>query len=160
MSEKRGRGQPKFEPTQDQRSQVKLMKALGIPEDRICKTITNPRTRKPVAPMTLARAFAAELASGATEVHALVGNFILCAILGKKPVLGDAIKSEQVRMTLSAHLPCCGRLKVSNSSKAPFETSPGKTAILTGAVFRHRPRYRHGACRGGRQCGHGRHPER
>ena len=60
---------------------------------------TNPRTKKPVAPMTLARAFAPELASGATEVHALVGNFILCAILGKKPALGDAIKSEQVRMT-------------------------------------------------------------
>jgi len=59
----------------------------------------HPRTRKPVAPMTLARAFAAELASGATEVHTLVGNFILCAILGKKPALGDAIKSEQVRMT-------------------------------------------------------------
>src|SRR6201997_1988752 len=75
------------------------MKALGIPEDRICKTITNPRTRKPVAPMTLARAFAAELESGATEFHALVGNFILCAILGKKPKLGNAIKSEQVRMT-------------------------------------------------------------
>ena len=48
--------------------------------------------------MTLARAFAAELASGATEVHALVGNFILCAILGKKPELGDTIRSEQVRM--------------------------------------------------------------
>ena len=45
MSEKRGRGQPKFEPTQDQRDQVKLMKALGIPEDRICKTITNPRDK-------------------------------------------------------------------------------------------------------------------
>jgi hypothetical protein len=45
MSEKRGRGQPKFEPTPDQRSQVKLMKAMGIPEDR---------------------AFAAELESGAT----------------------------------------------------------------------------------------------
>ena len=99
MSEKRGRGQPKFEPTPDQRSQVKLMKAMGIPEDRICKTITNPRTRTPVAPMTLARAFAAELESGATEFHTLVGNFILCAILGKKPALGEAIKSEQVRMT-------------------------------------------------------------
>jgi hypothetical protein len=49
MSEKRSRGQPKFEPTPEQRSQVKLMKAMGIPEDRICKTITNPRTRKPVA---------------------------------------------------------------------------------------------------------------
>src|SRR3984893_3459820 len=77
MTEKRGRGQPKFEPTPDQRSRVKLMKALGIPEDRICTTITNPRTGKPVAPMTLARAFAAELESGATEVHTLVGNFII-----------------------------------------------------------------------------------
>ena len=75
MSEKRGRGQPKFEPTPDQRSQVTMMKALGIPEDRICKTITNPRTKKPVAPMTLARAFARELESGAPEFHALVGNF-------------------------------------------------------------------------------------
>ena len=99
MSEKRGRRQPKFEPTQDQRSQVKLMKALGIPEDRICQTIINPRTKKPVAPMTLARAFPRELASGATECHALVGNFVLCAILGKRPALGDPIKSEQVRMT-------------------------------------------------------------
>ena len=44
MSEKRGRGQPKFEPTQEQRSQVKLMKALGITEDRICTTIINLKT--------------------------------------------------------------------------------------------------------------------
>ena len=99
MTEKKSRGQPKFEPTQDQRNQVKLMKALGIPEDRICKMITNPRTSKPVAPMTLARAFAAELESGAPEFHALVGDFILCAILGKKPMLGAPIKSEQIRMT-------------------------------------------------------------
>jgi hypothetical protein len=35
----------------------------------------------------------------ATEFHTLVGNFIICAILGKKPAFGDAIKSEQVRMT-------------------------------------------------------------
>ena len=33
------------------------------------------------------------------RVSRVVGNFILCAILGKKPALGDAIKSEQVRMT-------------------------------------------------------------
>jgi hypothetical protein len=86
MSEKRGRGQPKFEPTPDQRSQVKVMKAVGIPEDRICKTITNPRTGRALAPMMLARAFAAELETGATEFHTL-------------PTLGEAIKSEQVRMT-------------------------------------------------------------
>jgi hypothetical protein len=40
------------------------MKALGIPEDRICQTIINPRTKKPESPMTLKRAFAPELASG------------------------------------------------------------------------------------------------
>jgi hypothetical protein len=50
-----------------------MVEEVGIPEDRICKTITNPRTKKPVAPMTLARAFARELESGATEFHALVG---------------------------------------------------------------------------------------
>jgi hypothetical protein len=32
-----------------------------------------------------------------------VGNFILCAILGKKPMLGDPIKSEQVRMTAAIY---------------------------------------------------------
>jgi hypothetical protein len=103
MSEKRGRGQPKFGPTQEQRSQVKLMKALGIPEDRICKTIINPRTKKPVAPMTLARAFPRELDSGATECHALVGNFILCAIATVVGRLAGGIASER----LAGHGPVC-----------------------------------------------------
>ena len=35
-----------------------------------------------------------DAAAGATEFHTLVGNFILCAILGKKPAFGDAIKNE------------------------------------------------------------------
>src|SRR5262245_38255376 len=99
MNEKRGRGRPKFAPTQDQRSQVKQRRALGIPEYRLSKTLTHPLPRTPAAPMMRARPCWAELESGATEFHTLVGNFILCAILGKKPALGEAIKSEQVRMT-------------------------------------------------------------
>ena len=86
MSEKRGRGQPKFEPTPDQRSRVKLMKALGIPEDQICKTITNPRSGKPVAPMTLARAFAAELASGADCRHAALVALRHCAAASDRKI--------------------------------------------------------------------------
>ena len=35
MIEKRGREQPKFQPTQDRRSQVKLMKALGSAEGSV-----------------------------------------------------------------------------------------------------------------------------
>src|SRR6202035_2328792 len=134
MTEKRSRGQPKFEPTQDQRNQVKLMKALGIPEDRICKTIPNPRTRKPVAPMTLARAFAAELESGATEVHAHVGNFIICAILGKKPALGDAIKSEQVRMTAAIDILSIGFTRLARTRSDTVGVPIGLTsAVVSGA---------------------------
>ena len=113
MIEKRGRGQPKFAPTQDQRNQVKLMKAPGIPEDRICRTITNPRTKKPVAPMTLAPAFAPELESGATELHAVTapldpetkrlrrlspGALADEALALKKRI--DAIKDEAIRRRL------------------------------------------------------------
>ena len=113
MSEKWGRGQPKFEPTRDLHNQAKLMKALGIPEDRICKTITNPRTEKPVAPMTLARAFAPELESGATELHAVTapldpetkrlrrlspGALADEALALKKRI--DAIKDEAIRRGL------------------------------------------------------------
>ena len=90
MTEKKSRGQPKFEPTQDQRNQVKLMKALGIPEDRICKTITNPRTRKPVAPMTLARAFATELETGATEFHTFVSWGVFSATIALS-VVADSV---------------------------------------------------------------------
>jgi hypothetical protein len=99
MSEKRGRGQPKFEPTQDQRSQVRLMKAMGIPETRICKCITNPHTGKPVSPVTLARTFAVELETGETELHSQVGNFLICTILGRKPPSGEPIKNDQARVT-------------------------------------------------------------
>ena len=126
MSEKRGRGQPKFEPTQDQRSQVKMMKALGIPEDRICKTITNPRTGKPVAPMTLARAFAPELESGATEFHAVIatldpetkrlrrlwpGALADEALTLKKRI--DAIKDEVIRRRLKTAEGEAGRITLS-----------------------------------------------
>ena len=124
MIEQRGRGQPKFAPTQDQRNQVKLMKALGIPEDRIYKTITNLRTKKPVAPM--ARAFAPEFESGATEVHAVTapldpeakrlrrlspGALADEALALKKRI--DAIKDEAVRRRLKTAEGEAGRITLS-----------------------------------------------
>jgi hypothetical protein len=98
MIEKRSRGQPKFEPTSDQRNTVKIMKVTGIPETLICKCITNPRTGKSVSPATLARAFAVELETGETELHALVADFLICTILGRKPPSGEPIKNDQARV--------------------------------------------------------------
>jgi len=57
---------------------VKLMKAMGIPEDRICKTITNPRTRKPVGPDDAWRGPSRPSSRAALpRFHAMVGNFII-----------------------------------------------------------------------------------
>jgi hypothetical protein len=49
--------------------------------------------------MTLARAFAVELETGETELHSLVGNFLICTILGRKPPSGEPIKNERARVT-------------------------------------------------------------
>ena len=49
--------------------------------------------------MTLARAFAVELETGETELHSLVGNFLICTILGRRPPSGEPIKNEQARVT-------------------------------------------------------------
>jgi hypothetical protein len=65
---KRGRGQPPFEPTKDQRTLVKLMAGFGIPHDRMRLGITNPYTTKPISRDVLERAFAHELEVGSIEM--------------------------------------------------------------------------------------------
>src|SRR5215472_11615942 len=101
MREKSSRGQPKFEPTPDQRNQVKILKAVGIPEIQICQCITDPRTGKPITGMTLTRAFAVELATGEIELHALVADLLISTILGRQPLCGKPIKDEQARVALA-----------------------------------------------------------
>jgi hypothetical protein len=65
---KRGRGQPPFEPTKDQRTLVKLMAGFGIPHDRMRLGITNRYTNKPISRDVLERAFADELEVGSVEM--------------------------------------------------------------------------------------------
>jgi hypothetical protein len=65
---KRGRGQPPFEPTKDQRTLVKLMAGFGIPHDRMRLGITNPYTKKPISRDVLERAFAHELEVDSIEM--------------------------------------------------------------------------------------------
>jgi hypothetical protein len=88
-----------FEPTSDQRNQVKIMVGLGIPQDKICLTIINPETGKPLSKPTLERSFKREIEIGATEMHTLVGNMIVNTILGRKPAIGEPIKNDQSRIT-------------------------------------------------------------
>ena len=99
MSGKPGRsGRKKFLPTADQRHTVKTMSALGIPEDKICLTIINPQTGKPLSAPTLRRAFRLELDCGQTELNMLVGTTLVDAALGRRPSGGEPIKSDAARV--------------------------------------------------------------
>jgi hypothetical protein len=42
-----------FAPTADQRNTVKIMAGLGVPQDKICLSVVNTATGKPVSEPTL-----------------------------------------------------------------------------------------------------------
>jgi hypothetical protein len=99
MSGKPGRsGRKEFVPTEDQRHAVKVMTGLGIAEDKICLTVINPQTRKPISKPTLRRAFRHEIATGQTELTIEVGTALVDAALGKKPSGGEPIKNDRARV--------------------------------------------------------------
>ena len=99
MSGQPGRsGRKTFVPTADQRNTVKIMARLGIPEDKICLTVINPQTNKPISKPTLQRAFRNEIATGQTELTTLVGTALVDAALGERPRSGEPIKSDAARV--------------------------------------------------------------
>jgi hypothetical protein len=68
----------------------------GIPQEYIRRAILNPQTGKPLSIKTLELALRPEIETGTTELHHLVGDFIISAILGKKPTprRGDQKRSS------------------------------------------------------------------
>ena len=72
---------PSFKPTDADRERVKLMAAVGIPQDDIRKTIGRP---KGIGLMTLHKYFRDELDLGMIEANAQVG-----ATLFQKALSGD-----------------------------------------------------------------------
>ena len=99
MSGQPGRsGRKTFVPTADQRNTVKIMAGLGIPEDKICLTVINPQTNKPISTPTLRRAFRHEIDTAQTELNTSVGNALIKAALGERPISGEPIKSDAARV--------------------------------------------------------------
>jgi hypothetical protein len=74
--EKRGRGQPAFEPTDEQRNLVKLLAGFGIPQERICLVVNSPRTGRPITKETLERAFAHGLEVGSIEMDSVCASML------------------------------------------------------------------------------------
>ena len=66
---KRRGGRPTFEPTDDQRKNVKILVGRGIPEEHICALVRDHRDR-PIGPDTLRKHFSKEIEMGVVERRA------------------------------------------------------------------------------------------
>ena len=95
-------GRKTFVPTPEQRRTVKILVGLGIPQEKICLMVVNPRTDKPLDPKSLRKHFSREIEAGAVELHARIGNFIVATIFGISPPSGSVpIDNQHVRGSLA-----------------------------------------------------------
>jgi len=94
-------GRLRFEPTPEQRRDVEMMAALGIPPEQMCQ-IVRDKNEKPIRLRTFLRHFRREIETGAIKVNARVGSFITATILGTAPPDGgEPITDERVRAKLA-----------------------------------------------------------
>jgi hypothetical protein len=75
------RGRPAYQPSEEQRRIVEAMVGFGIPEAEICGLIRNANGR-PIDEKTLRKHFRDEIATGASKVKFMVGQFMVASILG------------------------------------------------------------------------------
>lgn len=105
-------GRKPFVPTAEQRKMVKAMAGYGIPEDDICKVITNPQTGNAIDGKTLRKHFRTELDTGfvtanakvkenlfwiATQRH-IAAPVVTAAIFWDK-TRGGAVEKQRVELT-------------------------------------------------------------
>jgi hypothetical protein len=90
-------GRKPFMPTPEQRSNVKALAGLGMPQEQICRLVTNP----PLDVKTLRKHFRLEIETAEIKLHALMGNFMVANILGMAPPAGTrAIDNQHARASL------------------------------------------------------------
>ena len=72
-------GRLRFEPTPEQRRDVEMMAALGIPPEQMCQIVRN-KNEKPIRLRTFLRHFRQEIETGAIKVNASVVSFIIATV--------------------------------------------------------------------------------
>jgi len=74
-----------FNPTDEQRMQVRIMCACGFPQEQICERVIDPRTGKKISDKTLRKAFRAELDAGTEAANAIVAQSLFKKATGNGP---------------------------------------------------------------------------
>ena len=91
-------GRKAFVPDPTERNIVRKLTGWGIPQQHICRLVTNPQTGKPLDPKSLRKHFALEIRTGAVEANVRIGSLIYATILGLPPPPGTvAITNERAR---------------------------------------------------------------
>ena len=94
-------GRKPFIPTPKQRSNVNSLAGLGMPQEQICRLVTNPQTGKPLDVKSLRKHFGLEIETAEIKLHALMNNFTVANILGMAPPAGTrAIDNQHARASL------------------------------------------------------------
>lgn len=128
---KKSRGRPAFEPTDDQRRQVKAMTGYGIPQDQICVLIVNPHTEKAIDGKTLRKHFAEEIASGAATANTKVAETLFQQAMGKATVIVDGeVTQEAVKPNIAALIFWCKTRMCWQEVSTHKHTGPDGGAIL------------------------------
>src|ERR1700726_4399253 len=98
-------GRKAFVPNPAQRNMVRTLTGWGIPQQHICRVVTNPQTAKPLDPKALRKHYALEIGTGAGEANVTGARLILATILGSPPPPGTvAITNEWARADLAIFL--------------------------------------------------------
>lgn len=89
VPEKRGRGRPRFNPTEDQRKLVKALVGYKIPHDEICLLITNRKDGKAISVNTLKKHFEEELITGFADAKMRIMAASFRSAIGDKDHPGN-----------------------------------------------------------------------
>ena len=90
-------GRKPFVPTPEQRSNVRALAGSGMPQEQICRLVTNP----PLDVKTLRKHFRLEIETAEIKLHALINNFTVANILGMAPPAGTRAIDNQARTRIA-----------------------------------------------------------
>lgn len=76
---------PDFEPSEEQRITVRVMKTCGMGNAEIARQVFDPHSNEPISLTTLKRYFAAELRNGKEQANAMVAKSLFQKCLGNSP---------------------------------------------------------------------------
>lgn len=125
-------GRPPFEPTEDQRKQVKVLAGFGLVQAQICLLITNPQTGKPISEPTLRKHFEEELAIGTAQGDSQVLQSLFFQAVGRGKQYDEenrVVREEMKPIVAATIFSCKARPGIKMTERMEFTGKNGAPLI-------------------------------